>query len=719
MKNITTLSAILGATAFALSMPTAFADTLEQDRLANETVDNSNTIEEVLVSAHPLSGEGLAQAIQTLSGKQLLQNLAPSLGETLASQPGIHSASFGQAVGRPIIHGLGGTRVRVMEDRLSTMDVSVTSGDHATSVEPFIADKIEVLKGASTLLYGNGAIGGVVDVHTGRVPHLNADDATTGRFEASVANNGDQENFAGRIDGGFENWLWHVDAFNRQAENYKINGFAESSALRALEAEEAHDEDHDEDHGEEHEEEVQGTLPGSHYKTDGGALGLSYATEKGFLGAAISRTEAEYGLPGGHGHHEEEEHDEEEHEEEHEDEEHEDEFAGLTPILDMEQTRIDVEAGIKNPFGTFSSLNLRLGHNDYEHSEIEPNGEVATFFQNDAFESRVELTKEADNHRNVYGLQFDQRDFSVEGEEAFVPGVDSRSLGAFWLNETGFERFDLETGLRLERVSHKPATGASRSFTTIAGSGGLVIPLSEQLTWKIALDYAERAPVGEELYSFGPHFATNRFEIGDAALDEEKVLSATLGLSYSNTPWDVTVSVYYSDFKDFIYQNADNRELDELPVFLWEQDDATFTGIDGEIIYTTGLFGERDLSFRGFFDVVRADIDAPTESNLPLIPPSRIGLSSDLDWQNFTFSIDYVHAFKQDDVASFELPTDSYNDLSLYLGWQIPTSRDADFELFLRGDNLTDSEQRHHTSFIKDSAPQPGRRVTLGLRYTF
>ena len=124
--------------------------------------------------------------------------------------------------------------------------------------------------------------------------------------------NGDQENFAGRIDGGFENWLWHVDAFDRQAENYKINGFAESAALRAAEAEEAHDDDH----GEEHEEEVQGTLPGSHYKTDGGALGLSYATEKGFLGAAISRTEAEYGLPGGHGHHEEEEHDEEEHEEE-------------------------------------------------------------------------------------------------------------------------------------------------------------------------------------------------------------------------------------------------------------------------------------------------------------------------------------------------------------------------------------------------------------------
>ncbi len=713
MKNITTLSAIFGATAFALSVTAAYADNLGQERITNSKTQNNDIVEEVLVSAHPLSGEGLAQAIQTLSGKQLQRNLAPSLGETLASQPGIHSASFGQAVGRPVIHGLSGTRVRVMEDRLSTMDVSVTSGDHATTVEPFIADKIEVLKGASTLLYGNGAIGGVVDVHTGRVPHPRADDATTGRFEASMGNNGDQENLAGRIDGSFENWLWHVDAFDRQADNYNINGFAESSALRASEAEEAHDEDHDEDH----DEEAQGTLPGSHYKTDGGALGLSFATEKGFLGAAISRTEAQYGLPGGHGHHEDEE--EEHDEEEHEDEEHEDELAGLTPILDMEQTRIDMEAGIKNPFGTFSSLNLRLGHNDYEHSEIEPNGEVATFFQNDAFESRLELIQETDTQHNVYGIQFDQRDFSVVGEEAFVPGVDSRSIGAFWLNETGFEGFDLETGLRLERVSHKPLTGESRSFTTIAGSGGFVIPLSEKLTWKIAFDYAERAPVGEELYSFGPHLATNRFEIGDSTLKEERVLSTTLGLSYSNAPWDVTVSVYYSDFNDFIYQNSDNRELDELPVFLWDQDDATFTGIDGEIIYTTGLFGDRDLSLRGFFDVVHADIDSTTESNLPLIPPSRIGLSSDLDWQNFALSIDYVHAFKQDDVASFELPTDSYNDLSLYLGWQVPTAREADLELFLRGDNLTDSEQRHHTSFIKESAPQPGRRVTLGLRYTF
>ena len=698
MKNLTTLSAVFGATTLALSVTSAYADAIEQQ----PATQNTDLIEEVLVSAHPLSGEGLAQAIQSLSGKQLQRNLAPSLGETLAAQPGIHSASFGQAVGRPIIHGLGGARVRVMEDRLSTMDVSVTSGDHATTVEPFIADKIEVIKGSSTLLYGNGAIGGVVDVHTGRVPHPRAAKDTTGRFEASLANNGDQENFAGRVDGSFNNWLWHVDAFDRQADNYKINGFVESAALRASEEEEH-----------EGEEEVRDTLPGSHYQTDGGALGLSYANEKGFGGAAISRTEAQYGLPGGHGH------EEEPHDDEDEEEEHEDEFAGLTPILDMKQTRIDVEAGIKNPFGSFSSLNLRFGHNDYEHSEIEPDGEVATLFQNDAFESRIELIQETDRGRSVYGLQFDQRDFSVEGEEAFVPGVESKSTGAFWLSEIGFDAFDLEAGVRLERVAHNPSAGASSSFTTVAASAGFVVPLSEQLVWKLALDYAQRAPVGEELYSFGPHLATNRFDIGDATLNEEKVLSATTGLSYSNAPWDVTVSVYYSDFADFIYQAADNRELDELPVFVWSQDDASFAGIDGEIIYTTTVFDGSALQFRGFFDVVNADIDSVSESNLPLIPPTRIGLSSDLSWQNFDLSIDYLRAFKQDEIASFELITQAYNDLSVYVGWQVPVANAGAMEVFLRGDNLTDDEQRHHTSFIKDSAPQPGRRVTLGVRYTF
>ena len=688
--------------AFALCTPSAYADTPEQER-----AKNNDTIEEVLIRAHPLSGEGLAQASLTLRGKLLDQKVAASLGATLESLPGITSSSFGDAVGRPVIRGLSGTRVRVMEDRLSTMDVSVVSGDHATTVEPFIADQIEVLKGPSTLLYGSSAIGGVVDVHTGRVPHPGDTQKVSGKFAAEVGDNGDQENLIGRIDGGGKNFLWHVDAFNRQADDYDIPGFTESAAQIA--AEEA---GHTPGEEEEEEELVRGTLPGSHYETNGGALGLSYANSKGFIGMAVSRTEALYGLPGGHEHGHDEDHDEE-HEGEHGDEEG-------TPVLDMKQTRVDLEGGLTNPLGgAFDSLNVRIGHNDYEHSEIEPDGEQATFFENDAIESRVELTRDRDNARDVIGVQYDIREFSVVGEEAFLPGVDTKSLAGFWLRETRFDRFNLETGARFESVNHEPAVGLDRDFNTFSASAGIVYPVTDNLTYTMSIDYAQRAPVGEELYSFGPHLATSRFEIGSDNLKEEEVLGATLGIAYNSEAWDMNLSVYRSSFSDFIYQRSDNRELDELPVFVWDQDDANVSGLEGEIRYRVAGLDDKNLSFRGFFDMVNTDLKAASDNNLPLIPPTRLGLGSNLSWQNFAFSVDYIHSFEQDEQASFELPSQSYNDLSMHIAWYIPTQLESEIEIFLRGDNLTDDEQRQHTSFIKDTAPAPGRRLSLGLRYTF
>ena len=225
-----------------------------------------------------------------------------------------------------------------MEDRLSTMDVSVTS-DHATTVEPFIANSVEVLKGPATLLYGNGAVGGVVDVHTGRIPHGQLEEPLSGKITAQGSDNGDQHAIAARLDGESDAFAWHIDGFDRRSINYDIPGETESDALIA--AEEAE--------GEAHEEEASpGFLPGSHFSTDGGAIGFSFIGENWFSGIAVSQLNAVYGLPGGHGHHDEHE-DEDEHEEEHEEEEHEDEHAEeedfATPILDMEQTRVDVEMG--------------------------------------------------------------------------------------------------------------------------------------------------------------------------------------------------------------------------------------------------------------------------------------------------------------------------------------------------------------------------------------
>lgn len=705
---------------------TSFAVLTSSKALADEAVAAAE-IEEVVVRAHPLSAEGLTQSAISLDGDALARRLAPNLGEVLATQPGIHSSSFGAAVGRPVIHGLGGARVMMMEDRLGTMDVSVTSGDHATTVEPFIADSVEVLKGPSTLLYGNGAVGGVVDVHTGRVPHGQRGEGISGRVSAQGSDNEDEHAVAGRLDGRSDAIAWHIDAFDRRSSNYEIPGEAESAALIAQE--EAEGEPHDED------EEAEGVLPGSHFSTDGGAFGISYVSDNWFSGIAISQLNAVYGLPGGHGHHHEDEHEDEDHEDEHEDEEHGDEEDHAdheeegTPILDLEQQRIDIEVGRAGPLGnsqsnlfasSIESINFRLGINDYEHAEIEPNGEVATFFENDELQARIEVTHAFTDSKHVWGLQLADREFSVTGEEAFVPAVDSENLGAFWLSERDLNNLAVEMGLRVEQVEHKDqSSGSKKDFTATAGSVGVIYPINTDLTLTVNLGYAERAPVGEELFSNGPHLASGRFEIGNANLDEETVVRTDVLLGWAKSNVEVNLNAYYASFDDFIYQNPTGAEMDELPVFLWSQADAKFRGLDGELRWSNIQVAGGDLALRGFFDVIRTSLDTASERELPLIPADRIGLSLTQQWGDITLILEAMHVTEQDDVPSYELPTDSFNDYDAHLEWRPTLANGQAVTVFLRGENLSDDEQRLHTSFIKDSAPQRGRTWTLGARYQF
>jgi len=665
-------------------------------------------VEEVIVIAHPLSGEGLSQAASVLYGEDLERNLAASLGSTLANQPGVHSGSFGSAVGRPVIHGLGGPRVRTMEDRIDTLDVSVTSADHAVTVEPFIAERIEILKGPSTLLYGSGAIGGVVDVHTGRIPHSVPDAPFTGGIESRYDDASDGSNTTFKLNGGIgEHFAWHLDANWRDGEDYEIPGFAESRRLRAMEEEEHEEEEGEEEHEEHEEEEARGELPGSAFDFESYAGGASYVADWGFIGAAVSRIEADYGLPGGHGHHHEEEEGGEEEEE-----------AEGTPLLDMEQTRVDIELGVKDPFGPFNSLNIRLGINDYEHQEIEPSGEVATDFSNEAWELRGELTYEADQWTGAFGIQHTDREFSAIGEEAFTPPVDSVDTGVFWVAQRAFDNFDLETGLRVGRVEHEPDTASSESFTTYAASLGAVVPLGDNFRLGVVVDQSSRAPISEELFSNGAHIATNAFEIGDPNLDNETATSLSATLTYRGDTWDGTATVYYNRFSDFIYEQATGEEEDELPVFQFQQDDADFMGVDLEASVRLAEWDGGEARVRGMFDYVKAELDVSGNDNLPRISPLRYGGGVSMKFGPVSASVDYLRVQEQRDTADFELRTDSYNDLRVYLGAEIPVG-ETTVGLFVHGKNLTDDDQRHHTSFIKEFAPAPGRTVEAGVRILF
>lgn len=664
--NRTLLNSLLGAVLVSISIPILGQQSHE-------------AIEEVVVLAHPLSGEGLSQASTVLAGEELERKLAANIGATLAQEPGIHSAQFGNAVGRPVIHGLSGPRVRIMEDRIDALDLSVTSADHAVTIEPFVADRIEVLKGSSTLLYGSGAIGGVVDVHTARIPHV-VPSQLYGGIETRFDTNTNGNTTSAKANGGSGSLAWHVDGTKKDGDDYEIPGFAESARLRALDATEDN-------------LEVRGILPGSHFDVESYAAGGSYVGDWGFVGASVSRLDADYGLPGGHA------------------------MEGI-PSLAAGQTRTDFELGVKNPFANFTSLNIRLGVNDYEHREIEPSGEVATDFSNEAWELRGELVYEHTDWKGVSGIQHMDREFSAIGEEAFVPPVDTEDSSLFWVAERDFDRFDLELGLRVGRVAHEPAIGASEDFTTYAASMGLVVSLGE--SWRLGLraDQSSRAPVSEELFSNGPHLVTNAFEIGDPTLKAENATNLSMTLNYLGESWKATVTTYHTQFSDFIYEQASETEMDGLPVFQFRQDDATFFGLDAQVSTTVAHWDGGRFNLRGMFDYVDAELDVRGNNNLPRIPPLRYGLGIEGLFGSVTASIDYIRVDVQDHIADGELKSDAYDDLRAYLGAEFALGQST-IGVFLSGKNLTDDEQRYHTSFVKEFVPAPGRTIEAGIRFLF
>jgi len=674
---------------------------------ADVSASSDLKLEEIKVIAHPLAENGTAQTITTLSGDELARKVQSSLGETLSGQPGIHSASFGSAVGRPIIHGLAGPRVKTTVDRIDTLDVSVTSGDHAVGVDPLIADQVTVLRGSSTLLYGSGAIGGVVDVSTSRI-HSEAIDETTGRVQLRASDNADATAGAFSLDAPLgSNVVLHLDGSLSDADDYDIPGFAESAfQIAAEEAEEA-EEGHDEE--EEEEEEVFGILEGSRSERSSAAVGLSFIGDNGFAGFSISSFDAEYGLVGGHGHEEGEE----------EEEEEEGEGPG---IIDLSQTRFDLEAQLNNPFSGVESINFRLGVNDYEHNELEPNGEVGTLFSNEAWEGRVEVRHESlGGFDGAFGLQLANREFSALGEEAFVPPVESDSLGAFWVGQRDLGNAELEAGVRLEQVDYEPSVQGLEdlSFDSFSASLGVLGSVNDSLTLSGLVDISSRAPTIEELYSNGPHLATNSFEIGDPTLNEEDVVALTLSAGYVTDRFEIDASLYTMRFQDYIYEVGTDEEEDGLPVFRYQQNDATFNGLNLKGLVHLAEFGDGDFDLNFSLDVVRGELDdVAGNENLPRIPAGRSGVG--LSWNNnlWSTSIDYLRVNNQRRVAGTELPTDSYDDLSLFVQRKLEVSG-SEVNLFLHGRNLTDDEQRNHGSIVKDFAPAPGRRWEIGVRMDF
>ena len=668
----------------------------------------SDSLEEIVVRAHPLSNEGVAQSYDVLSGEQLARAVEGTIGETLEAIPGVRNASFGPVVGRPVIHGLGGVRVKNMLDRTSTMDLSMLSPDHPVTVNPHMANLIEVIKGPSAMVYGSESIGGIVNVDTGRVPKVMPSDGWDARLDANMSDNSSRQAFAGRIDLGVDNIILHADIDFRQGDDYDFPGCANSSYIEEAEEEEHHEDEEEEEPAEEHEE-ICGTLTNSFFDVTAGSLGGSYVNDLGHFGVSISSNTGEFGIPVAHSHGEEEEEEEEEG--------HDEEEEAPQAVTDFEQQRIDVDFRREEVSDAIDQLQMRLAVSEFQHDELhEAGGPIDATFINDAYEFRVEATLDKVN-TSVVGAHLSGREYEViTDEEPVLPVTESR-LGLSWLHERALGSSTLELGTRIEAKKVDSEEFGVRNFSDYALSLGLLSDRTRDWTFKVEMSQSSRAPAIEELASRGFHAATNAIEIGNPELANESQTGFTISAAKQGGNLDLDLTAYHRRFADFIYI-ANSGEFDHgVPVFTYLHRDATFTGMDGTALYHLSLNDSTELDLRFQYDTLAVTASRSSENRLPQIPSERVTFGVELYRPALFANLVLTHNAAVKNTALFELPSDSWIDLSTRVEYTFAGVGDAaDVTVYLKGENLTDEVQRNHMSIIKDQVPLPGRMLAVGFR---
>lgn len=736
--------------------------------LAQEATHSEDQIEEIVVTAPFQQSEAeTALPVGVLSGEALREKIGNSLGDTLKNEIGVANSSFGTGVGQVVIRGQSGNRVRVLQNGVGITDASSVSPDHAHGVNTPLAERVEVIRGPSALLYGSGVIGGVVNVIDNRIPESLPEEAS---FVVQQSHNtvSSQNDTLIRVDGAAGNVAFHLDAFTSRNDNVEISGYAiDEAAVEELEElihehlEEGHQDDEDEHHDDEdehhddedehhdEEEEVEnvntnGFIGNSDAESIGGNFGFSFIGDNGFFGVSISEVEKDYGLPlGVHSHaHGEEEHEDEHDEEEHHDEdEHEDEGGHAEEVefvrVLMEKTRYDFKGELRLDDGFIQNIRANVGITDYLHDEVEVfadgGRETGTGYFNEGSEGRVTMTHvPVGDWTGVWGMQFSNTEFSAIGEEAFIPHSDLNSLGFF-----GVERYDGgnwtgELGIRFEDSGVDPNGRCEFSGNTTSLSGSLLYDVGADANFLFGASRSQRAPTVEELYSnvsaatcatfddpedLVLHASTNLLEIGNPLLEEETSNNIEFGYRQFGGGFTGEFSAYYNQIDNYIFLDLTGEEFEEQQLASYLARDARFTGIEAEVSFNVVEGDNSSLALGLFGDMVNAEFDSG--GYVPRIPASKIG--AELRWfgGDWSMHLHVTRVSEQEDAAELELPTGGYTLLSFYADYHWDVGEDSSLEVFLRGENLLDEEVRNHVSFLKNYAPEPGRGIMAGVRFEY
>ena len=660
----------------SVNVPTAYA--AEQNIIElDEVVVTGALQEKVSESAVPVT---------VLSDEELRLKVGHSIGETLKNELGITSQSFGPGVGTPVIRGQSGPRVRVLNNGIGSNDVSAISPDHATSVEPLLAERIEVLRGPATLLYGSGAIGGVVNVIDNRIPGKLPERMLGGALEQRFDSVSDESSTVMKIEGGKGNLAYHLDGFYRDRSNLDIGGSAiDVNAAQAT------------DPTLNVIQNPQGTINSTSAHAISGSAGVSLIGDPGFAGVSINRLENNYGIaPDGSG--------------------------GEIVRIDLKQSKYDFKSELKNPFRNAESLRMKLGYTDYQHTEI-PNGEAAAFFTNKTYESRLELTHNPLGiFRGMVGFQAIASDFAAIDKatnEVIVPQTQTNSYGVFAVESFNIGALVNQLGVRVEDTTLAPQGLSSLSYMPVSASASSLWKLNDSNSLNLAITRSQRAPQVQELLANGFHDATRSFEVGNVNLRQETSYNLDLGYKFKSDWVRAQLDLFHNWAGDYIYQQR-NGEFDVdsgAPIVESRQADATFMGYESKLIFPLmqNRLGLVDLTL--FSDFTRGQF--VNGRDVPRMPPLRFGFQLDHTKGEWNTNLRLTRGEAQTHAGDNDTATAGYMLLSLGTQYQILDLQSADVMVFAKANNLLNENIRNSTSYLRNFAPEPGRGAEIGFRVSY
>ncbi len=654
----------------ALGAPAAMAQ-------QSPSATNTSTI---VITGNPLRSEITAPA-SVLGGDALTRVRGGTLGDTLSGLPGVAATGFGPQSSRPVIRGLDGDRIRLLDNGGAAVDASSLSFDHAAAIDPLVVERFEVLRGPAALLYGGSATGGVVNAIDNRIPRT-ALAGLGGRAEVRFGGAASERAGAALVEGGANGFNWHADVAARNSSNLRVPRFTPI------------------------EEGVPGA-PRTRVVNSAGesravALGASWADADGYVGVALDTYRNNYGVT-------------------------------VEPdvTIDMKRDRLQF-AGERKLGGVLERIEFQASHTRYEHQEIEGSGEVGTTFTSRGNELRLQgqlapWSVAGGVLRGVVGTQLESLDFSALGEEAFVPNTTTRSGAAFLLEEWKGAAFSLTGGLRAERArvesagdaagAPEPRFGAAseRRFTPLSASLGAVLPLSKDFSFTAQIGRTERAPTYYELYANGVHVATGAFEVGDPTLGVERSTHAEIGAQWAVGTSQLKAQLFTTRFSRYIALDATGNTVDALPEYAFRAVRARLSGVELEG-KTRLIDSPWALDLVSAIDLVRGSNSSSGEP-LARLPPLRARVGLEATQGAWTGSATVRHLARQTRVPSTDVPTDSATLLDLGVAWRQPWAG-AEALWFARLDNVGDALAFNAAALrtARDLSPLPGRSASLGLR---